>query len=63
MIWWLGTGLNILSGFLDVQEQLFANAALVFTVLSCVLWVRIGTRLSWRAFAAAGHLLLPALLL
>lgn len=63
MIWWLSTGLNILSGFLDVQEQLFANAALVFTVLSCVLWVRIGTRLNWRAFAAAGHLLLPALLL
>lgn len=63
MAWWLGTGLDILSGFFDVRKQLFANAALAFTSLSCVLWVRIGTHLRWQAFAAAGHLLLPALLL
>lgn len=63
MVWWLGTGLDILSAHFDAAGQLYANAALTFTALSCVLWVRAGSRLGWKIFAASGHLLLPAMLL
>lgn len=63
MLWWLITGFDALSARFDPQSRIFANAALIFVSLSCMLWAWAGTKLRWRAFAASGHLLLPAVLL